>query len=132
MAPEAVEAGEHRLARRQRVTLHLHVDEELRDDADQRTPEQHQPDLRRDVGPQDELAGRKADAARDDARTHQPPIVAWRLRQLTHLAQRQTVFGACHRLDGFYFSTQNGPPTLTDVIIQLTPNVLARPAAILE
>ena len=68
MPPEAVEAGERRLAGRQGVALDFHVEEELRDDAEERAPQQHQPDLRGDERPQDELAGRQAHAAGDDAR----------------------------------------------------------------
>ena len=62
MPPQPVEPGDRRLARRERVPLDFHVEEELRDDAEDGGPEKHQADLRRDERPEDELAGRKADA----------------------------------------------------------------------
>ena len=48
------------------LALDLHVEKELRDDAEHGAPEKHEADLRRDVGPQDELAGGDPDARRDD------------------------------------------------------------------
>ena len=55
MPPESVEPGDRGFARGERVALDFHVEEELRDDAEQRAPQEHQADLRSDVRPQDEL-----------------------------------------------------------------------------
>ena len=66
--PQALEAGHRRLAGRERVALDLHVDEELRQQADDRRPQEHETDLGGDVGEEDVLAGRDADADEDDAR----------------------------------------------------------------
>ena len=100
MLPEAVEAGDGRFAGRQRVALHLHVEKELRDDADERAPQQHEPDLRGDERPQHELSGRQADASSHDSRADEPPVVARRLGHLANFAPRKTIFaGACRRYD---------------------------------
>ena len=85
MLPEAVEAGDCRFAGRQRVALHFHVEKELRDDANQRAPQQHQPDLRGDERPQHELSGRQTHSSRDDSRSDEPPVVARRLRHVANL-----------------------------------------------
>ena len=71
--PVAAEPGERGLAGRQRVALDLHVEEPLHDHADERAPEEHEPHLRGDVGPEDELTGGEPDAGADDAGADDPP-----------------------------------------------------------
>ena len=87
MLPESIEAGHRGLAGGERVALDFHVQKELGDDADERAPEQDEADLRRDERPQHELSGRQADAARDDARADEPPVVAGRLGQIANFAR---------------------------------------------
>ena len=64
--PQPLEPGDRRLAGRERVALDLHVDEELRQQPDERGPQEHEPDLRGDVREADVLAGGDADADEDD------------------------------------------------------------------
>ena len=86
MPPEAVEAAHRGLAGRERVALDLHVQEELRADAEERAPQEDEADLRRDQRPQDELAGRQPDAGGDDAGADDPPEIAWSLGKVANLA----------------------------------------------
>ena len=83
MFPEPVETGERRLARGKRVALDLHVQEELRHDAQHGTPEKHEARLRGDERPQDELARGQADACRDQARTNDAPETVRRIRKIS-------------------------------------------------
>ncbi len=83
MFPKPVETGERRLARGQRVALDLHVQEELRHDAQHGPPEKDEARLRGDERPQDELARRQADACRDQARTNDAPETVRRIRKIS-------------------------------------------------
>ena len=80
--PEPVEPGQRRLAGGERVALDLHVQEELRDDAQHRAPEKDEAGLRGDEGPEDELARRQADAGRDDAGADDAPEIAGRVGKI--------------------------------------------------
>ena len=91
--PEPVEPAQRRLAGRQRVALDLHVQEELRDDAEDRAPQEHEADLRGDVGPQDELAGREPDAGGDDARPDDAPGTGRELGSSRTASGAETVDG---------------------------------------
>ena len=65
--PVAAEPGQGGLAGGQGVALDLHVDEELGHHPDDRGPQEHEPDLGGDVGPEDELARGQPDPGRDHA-----------------------------------------------------------------
>jgi hypothetical protein len=80
--PEPVEPGERRLPRRQRVALDLHVEKELRHDAEDSSPEEDQTRLRGDEGPDDELPGRQANASGDDAGADDAPEVSRRFGKI--------------------------------------------------
>jgi hypothetical protein len=80
--PEPVEPGERRLAGGERVALDLHVQEELRDDAQHGAPKEDEACLRGDVGPEDELARRQADAGRDDTGADDAPEIAGRIGKI--------------------------------------------------
>ena len=82
MLPEPVEPGQRRLAGRERVALDLHVQEELRHDAQHRPPEKDEAGLGRDEGPEDELAGRQADAGGHDAGADDAPEIAGRVGKI--------------------------------------------------
>ena len=124
--PQPVEAADRRFAGGQGVALHFHVQEELRDDADERAPQQDQPDLRGDERPQHELARRQADAAGDDAGADQAPVVARRLGHVAHVPPGRSVdrrhrgLGALARatepstLDGASGAVDGRLPTLID------------------
>jgi transcriptional regulator with XRE-family HTH domain len=71
--PQPLEPGDRGLAGRERVALDLHVDEVLRQQADERRPQEDEADLRGDVREEDVLAGGDADADEDHARPHDPP-----------------------------------------------------------
>src|SRR3712207_9037682 len=60
VAPVTTKTGQRGLPGGQGVALDLQVDEELGDQADERGPDEHQPDLGGDVGEEDELADRKS------------------------------------------------------------------------
>ena len=81
MAAEPGEAGQHRLAGRERVALDLHVDEELGGEADRGRPEKDEADLARDIGKENELARGEADTGRDHAGPDDPPGRGRRRRQ---------------------------------------------------
>ncbi len=93
--PEPVEPGERRLPRGERVALDLHVEEELRDDAEDGAPEEDQARLRGDERPEDELARRQADAGGDDAGADDAPEIS---RRFGKVADDEGLEG--HRVSG--------------------------------
>src|SRR5918996_4100 len=68
VAELVIQPGQGGLAGGQGVALDLHVDEELGHDPDHRGPQEDEPDLGGDVGPEDELARGQPDPGRDHAR----------------------------------------------------------------
>src|SRR5215218_2018788 len=66
--PEPAEASHGGLAGRQGVAFDLHVEEVLRQEAQGRQPQQPNPRLRSDVGPDQQLAGTKRRGQQNDAR----------------------------------------------------------------
>ena len=84
MLPHPIEAGERRFPCGQRIAFNFHVQEKLRADSDNRSPKEHQADLRSDEGPQNKLARRKANAGSNNAGADNAPQVAGRIRQITN------------------------------------------------
>ena len=74
---------ERGLARGKRVALDLHVQKELRHDAQYSAPEKHEACLRGNERPQDELTRRQPHACSDQARTNDGPETVGRIRKIS-------------------------------------------------
>ena len=82
MLPEPVEPGQRRLAGGERVALDLHVQEELRHDAEHRAPEKDEAGLGGDERPEDELARRQPNAGGHDAGADDAPEITGRVGEV--------------------------------------------------